>query len=166
MNTRFDKELAKVSIQPGQTTLQVSDKSYVINKVGELTPDRILIAGRNNLVPDSQDKEQNQNANLLITQVNQRQQTRKELLKDKKLQTSREVLKWAHNTNITVISLQSEMLEQLEGADVVDVKTGLTGSGADTKELRLQMRKRKEEIHKTRDINKNIQLLFRYKYYK
>ena len=148
MKSRFDKELRKVNIQPNQETLELSGKSYTINKVGELTPDRILIAGKKNAVTDPKDVMQNLNANLLITQVNQKQQTRKQLLKDKELQASKEVIKWANNTNITVISLQSEMLEQLEGADVVDLKTSLTGSGIDTKELQSQIKRRKQESTK------------------
>ena len=149
MRGRFDREKLKANISSTQEVIEVAGKEYNINKIGELTPSKILVATEQSLVSDIKDDAQNLNANLIISQVNDRKQTRKVLLKDKKLQANREVVKWANNNNVVVASLQSEMLDQLEEVDVVDKATELTKKGEDTRELRKQIEKREAQPRAT-----------------
>ena len=149
MRGRFDREKLKANISSTQEVIEVAGKEYNINNIGELTPSKILVATEQSLVSDIKDDAQNLNANLIISQVNDRKQTRKVLLKDKKLQANREVVKWANNNNVVVASLQSEMLDQLEEVDVVDKATELTKKGEDTRELRKQIEKREAQPRAT-----------------
>tara|TARA_R110000744_G_scaffold63812_4_gene131211 strand:+ start:5708 stop:8620 length:2913 start_codon:yes stop_codon:yes gene_type:complete len=149
MRDRFDREKLKANISSTQEVIEVAGKEYNINKIGELTPSKILVATEQSLVSDIKDDAQNLNANLIISQVNDRKQTRKVLLKDKKLQANREVVKWANNNNVVVTNLQSEMLDQLEEVDVVDKATELTKKGEDTRELRKQIEKREAQPRAT-----------------
>ena len=149
MRGRFDREKLKANISSTQEVIEVAGKEYNINNIGELTPSKILVATKQSLVSDIKDDAQNLNANLIISQVNDRKQTRKVLLKDKKLQANREVVKWANNNNVVVASLQSEMLDQLEEVDVVDKATELTKKGEDTRELRKQIEKREAQPRAT-----------------
>ena len=149
MRGRFDREKLKANISSTQEVIEVAGKEYNINNIGELTPSKILVATEQSLVSDIKDDAQNLNANLIISQVNDRKQTRKVLLKDKKLQANREVVKWANNNNVVVASLQSEMLDQLEEVDVVDRAAELTKKGEDTRELRKQIEKREAQPRAT-----------------
>tara|TARA_R110002074_G_scaffold80059_4_gene180147 strand:+ start:1625 stop:4537 length:2913 start_codon:yes stop_codon:yes gene_type:complete len=149
MRGRFDREKLKANISSTQEVIEVAGKEYNINNIGELTPSKILVATKQSLVSDIKDDAQNLNANLIISQVNDRKQTRKVLLKDKKLQANREVVKWANNNNVVVASLQSEMLDQLEEVDVVDRAAELTKKGEDTRELRKQIEKREAQPRAT-----------------
>lgn len=149
MRGRFDREKLKANISSTQEVIEVAGKEYNINNIGELTPSKILVATEQSLVSDIKDDAQNLNANLIISQVNDRKQTRKVLLKDKKLQANREVVKWANNNNVVVASLQSEMLDQLEEVDIVDKATELTKKGEDTRELRKQIEKREAQPRAT-----------------
>ena len=116
MRGRFDREKLKANISSTQEVIEVAGKEYNINNIGELTPSKILVATKQSLVSDIKDDAQNLNANLIISQVNDRKQTRKVLLKDKKLQAT-ELTKKGEDTR--------ELRKQIEKREAQPRATGI-----------------------------------------